>query len=118
MFALMKVMEMPIRIFDLFTRIIDDAPAGAVLKELELECEMLERDHWRQQKPLTQENFSILRFGRFVHAAKAGREICFVEALPPGHLTFYKHTVLRLIRANELPLSAADQFDHTFSIAA
>lgn len=117
MLALKILMDATFHIFDLFERIIGDLPAPAIIKELDLQCEMLEQVQWRHHLPLTQEAFSILRFGQFVRAAKAGVDMCSVEALPPGHLEFYKTTVVRLIHARELPLSATDQFDHTFTIA-
>ncbi|HEV2329918.1 MAG TPA: hypothetical protein VGY56_14145 [Verrucomicrobiae bacterium] len=111
-------MNPPRHIFELFTRIIADVPARAIIRELDLECEMLEDDLRRHHRPLTRDSFSILRFGQFVRAAKIGREICSVTALPPDHLEFYKTTVVRLIQARELPLSATDQFDHTFAVPA
>lgn len=111
-------MDASFHIFDLFVRIIADVPARVIVKELDLQCRMLENELWRHHQPLTQEAFSILRFGQFVRAAKTGRAVCSVEAIPPDHLEFYKTTVVRLIHANELPLAAADQFDHTFTVAA
>jgi hypothetical protein len=110
-------MNAPLYIFNLFAKVISDVPAWAILKELDLESTMLEDDLWHHHLPLTQEAFSILRFCQFVRAARTGHEICSVEALPPDQMEFYKTTVVRLIHANQLPLSAADQFDHTFSIA-
>ena len=104
-------------IFDLFSRMISDAGAGAIVEELDLECRMLEDEQWRRHLPLTPEEFSILRFGQFIRAARTGREMCSVEAVPPDHIEFYKTTVLRLIQANELPIAAASQFDQTFTIA-
>lgn len=112
------MMNASFHMFDLFVRIIADVPARAIIEELDLQCGMLENELWRYHQPLTQEAFSILRFGQFVRAAKTGRDICSVEEIPPDHLEFYKTTVVRLIHANELPLSAADQFDHTFTLAA
>jgi hypothetical protein len=111
-------MNAPFYIFDLFARMITDVPAREVIHELDLESKMLEHDLWRRHLPLTQEAFSILRFCQFVRAAKTGREMCFVDALPPDHIEFYKTTVVRLIQANELPLSATNQFDHIFVMAA
>jgi hypothetical protein len=111
-------MNAPFHIFDLFVRMITDVSAREVIDELDLERKMLEQDLWRRHLPLTQEAFSILRFCQFVHTAKTGGEMCSVEAVPPEHIEFYKTTVVRLIQANELPLSATDQFDHVFVMAA
>ena len=36
--------------------------------------------------------------------------------LPPEHVKFYRQTVVRLIKANELPQSAMKQFDEAFSM--
>jgi hypothetical protein len=110
-------MSKPFHIFDLFAKVITDVPAQWVINELDLESKMLEHELWRRHLPLTQEAFSILRFCKFVHAAKTGHDMCFVESLPPDHIEFYKTTVVRLIQANELPLSATDQFDHVFVLA-
>jgi hypothetical protein len=111
-------MNVSFYIFDLFARMITDVPVQEVIHELAVERKMLEHDLWRRHLPLTREAFSILRFCQFVRAVRAGGEMCSVEALPPDHLEFYKTTVVRLIQANELPLSATDQFDHVFVMAA
>jgi hypothetical protein len=112
------LMHAPFHIFDLFTRMITDVPASGILNELDLESRMLENDLWRRHLPMTREAFSILRFCQFVHAVKTGQKMCSVQELPPDHIEFYKTTVVRLIHANELPFSAAEQFDHTFIMAA
>ena len=111
-------MDAASHIFGVFVTIIADLPARRVITELDLQCRMLEHDLWDGRRPLTQEAFSILRFGQFVRAAKMGRDTCAVEAVPRGHLAFYKTTLIRLIHANELPPSATEQFNHTFSVAA
>lgn len=96
---------------------IAEVPARAIINELDAERVMLEEDLWRRHLPSTHEAFSILRFAKFVRAAKTGQEMCSVEALPPDHIEFYKTTVVRLIQADELPIAAASQFDQTFTIA-
>ncbi|HEV2318542.1 MAG TPA: hypothetical protein VGV18_02250 [Verrucomicrobiae bacterium] len=108
---------MPSHNFDLFAGIVSDLPAGAIINELDVECEMIEAGLWRSHRPLTQDAFSILRFGQFVHAAKTGHEMFSVKAIPRKHFEFYKTTIARLIHENDLPLSAADQFDRTFTVS-
>lgn len=111
-------MQAHCHIFPIFTNLLAETPARAVLRELEIQCRMLEDDLWHHHVPLSHEGFSILRFGQFIRAVKDGQRMCFVDEIPPDHIEFYKTTIARLIDANELPLSAADQFDHTFLIAA
>lgn len=110
-------MRAPFHIFDLFAGMLTDVPARKVMDELDLEGKMLEQNVWRCRLPLTREAFSILRFCKFVRAAKTGGDMCFVEAVSPDHLEFYKTTIVRLFQANELPLSATNQFDHVFVTA-
>jgi hypothetical protein len=109
-------MNTPFNIFELFTKWIADVPACAIMNALDLECRMLQGDLGSHHLPLMEDALSILRFGQFVRAVKAGGEICSM-ALPRDHLEFYKNTLVRLIQVNELPTSAANRFDQAFTIA-
>jgi hypothetical protein len=109
-------MQSQARIFDLFTKMIRDVPARAVLKALALECKTLEDDLNQNRSVLTLDVFSILYFGQFVSMAKRGKTMCVVEAFPPEHIEFYKETIVRLVEANQLLPSAVVEFDQTFTI--
>lgn len=108
------VNDMEFRIFELFTRMIRDIPPQGVLKALDLECQMLKNDLENNRLPLPKDAFSIFYFREFVHAAKVGRTLNCGRSLPPDHVEFFKETIDRLVRANELPKAAMDHFDDAF----
>jgi hypothetical protein len=106
----------PVNYFDLLTRTIASVPARAVIKLIDLECNMLESDFEHDRSAASAEANSVLLFRRFVHTAKGGGEMHPVSPLPPAHIEFYKETIVRLVQANELPPSAMEQFDHAFKL--
>lgn len=107
---------MPIYHFDLFARMITDLPACVVVKALDLECKMLQEDLKHQRVTLPQDAYSIFNFRQFVRMAKFGEPMQCVKPLPLEHIDFYKQTIVRLVQANQLPPSAMEQFDYTFSL--
>jgi hypothetical protein len=105
---------MQLRVFELFAKMITDVPAQGVFKALDIECQMLKSDVEHNRLPLPEDAFSIFYFREFVHAAKLGRPLSSSKPLPPDHVEFFKKTIARLVQANELPQSAAEQFDCAF----
>ena len=102
--------------FELLTRTITSVPARAVIRFLDLECNMVERDSEHDNFAGSQDANSVLLFRQFVLTAKRGEVMHPVSPLPPDHIEFYKKTILRLVQANELPSSAMEQFDHAFQL--
>jgi hypothetical protein len=107
----------PVTYFDVLTRTIANVPARAVIKFIDLESNMLERDFGHDRSAAAKEAKSVLLFRRFVHLAKRGGEMHSVGPLPPAHIEFYKETIVRLVQANELPSSAMEQFEHAFKLS-
>jgi hypothetical protein len=103
-------------VFGAFSKMISNLPVQAVLKALDLECEMIEDDLKHHRLALDEDTFSILCFSRFVQDVKAGKAMHRLKPLPPDHLEFYKETVVRLVNATELPPSVMGQFERAFSI--
>ncbi|MGH7940081.1 MAG: hypothetical protein ACREE6_06005 [Limisphaerales bacterium] len=101
-------------VFDLFARMITSLPAGVILKALDLEAKMLERDSENHRLYLPADAYSIFCFRQFVRVVKFGGTIPNCKPLLPAHLNFYKKTVARLIEAKELPESATKAFDDAF----
>ncbi len=92
---------------------IDELPAGGILKAVELERQMLKND--LLYKRVSDEDVaSIFNFCEFLKAVAEADEIVPIK-LPPHHTAFYRKTVGRLIEAGELPAVAKEQFDLTFS---
>jgi hypothetical protein len=106
--------DMAFRIFELFTGVIADLPPEAILKVLDLECDMLEKDA-KNHRPVPEDAFSIFYFREFVRTIKLGKVMRHVKPLPADHIEFFKKTIVRLVQANELPQAAMDQFDGTFA---
>jgi hypothetical protein len=105
---------MPFQIFELFTTMIESLPPQAILKALDLECDMLENDAKNHRLPVPEDAFSIFYFREFVRAIKLRKVMRPVKPLPSVHIEFFKKTVVRLVQANELPQAALDQFDRQF----
>lgn len=106
---------MHLLVFDTFAKTIGALPGEAILKALDLESQTLEHDWENYRLYLPAEAYSIFCFRQFVRKAKVGKTARRCQPLPPAHLKFYRQTVARLVEANELPQSAVDQFDNTFS---
>ncbi len=102
------------RIFSIFSRMVSNLPAQAILKALEAECKMLQDDFEHYRVGFTEDILSILCFGQFVKMVKTDSVIRCSSHLPPDHAEFYKETIIRLIQAGELPESAMGQFDYAF----
>lgn len=105
---------MHLLVFDIFARTIASLPTKAILKALDLECKMLERDSENHRLYLPEDAYSIFCFRQFVRVARFGGTAPACKPLPPDHLEFYKQTVVRLVQAGELPESAMKAFDDAF----
>jgi hypothetical protein len=105
-----------VQIFRIFSKVIRNLPASAILLALDAECKMLEEDVKHYRLNLTEDTLSIFYFRGFVQMVKAGNVMRYSLRMPPGHIEFYKKTILRLIQAGELRSSAVDQFDFTFNL--
>lgn len=103
-------------IFRVFSKTIGSLPAQAVLKALEVECQMLQDDLMRYDRELTDDGLSILYFGQYVQMVKTGNIMRCSRHLPHEHVEFYKETIVRLVQAGELPALAMDEFDYVFSL--
>jgi hypothetical protein len=111
-----NVLKVVMQIFRIFAKMIDDIPAVAVLKALDVECRMLEDDLAHYRLTMTTDTFSILCFREYVQMAKLGIFLHCSMHLPVEHMEFYKETLVRLIQAGELPPSAINEFDHVFKL--
>src|ERR1700691_1381187 len=109
---------MHVKVFELFAKVIRGLPPQGILKALEIECLMLKNDLENHHLPLPEDAFSIFYFREFVRAIALGHILHPVKPLPPDHIEFYKETIVRLVKANELPQAALDQFDYAFVRAA
>lgn len=103
--------------FDLFAERIVTVPAKAILKDLDLNCKLLEEDLSLYRSAFRTDEYSVLCFRQFVRTAKSGNGNYPRQCLPPDHLELFKHTVIRLVYAGELPPAAIDQFDGAFVAA-
>ena len=103
-------------IFGVFSRMINNMPPQGVLKALALECKMLEDDCERNRSGLPEDAVSILCFYEFTSMVKMNNVMRCSTHLPPDHIEFYKATIARLIEAEELPPSAMNDFDYSFSL--
>jgi hypothetical protein len=102
------------RAFEAFSRSVTTLPTEAVLRALDLEARMLEEDFEKRRSPLFEEGRSIISFNQFVRLVKYGEAMLCV-IIPLEHIEFYKETIIRLVQADELPTSAMELFDRTFS---
>jgi hypothetical protein len=104
------------QIFRIFSKMIGNIPALAIVKALDAECRMLEDDLTHFRLTMTTDALSILCFWEFVHMAKLGIFLHCSMHLPTEHIEFYKETLVRLIQAGELPPMAINEFDHVFRL--
>lgn len=105
---------MHLLVFDIFARTMKNLSTEAILKALDLESISLERDSGKHRLYLPADAYSIFCFRQFVRAMTHGGAMPNCKPLPPGHLKFYKQTLVRLIQASELPESTLEQFDLAF----
>ena len=114
-----KTLDRHMQIFSIFSRMIGNIPAPAILKALDAECRMLEDDfkHFRLNAiNATEDALSILCFRGFVQMAKSESILRCSKQLPLEHVEFYRETTNRLIEVGELPSSAIDEFDYAFNL--
>lgn len=105
---------MKIRLFESFAQMIDELPAKAILKAVELERGMIEDDLLNKRVTNGETIRSILSFSDFLRAVTHGDTIPSVD-LPAAHITFYRKTLVRLVETEELPPDVIEQFDEIFS---
>jgi hypothetical protein len=103
------------RIFSPFVKMVQRLPTKAIIQALEVEYRMVQNDFERDRIALTEEALSILYFREFIRMAKYGGEVFFTRPFPPEHCEFYRHTLVRLIEANEVPPDAVEKFDQLFA---
>ncbi len=105
------------RLFELFARMVENLPARAITRVLDLECQMLEADEANHRVDFPEDARAILCFRLFVQTAKLGRPTNSAECakvFPLEHIEFFKETTSRLVQADELPPTAMNQFDDAF----
>jgi len=102
------------RLFELFANMVANLPVRAIPRVLDLECHMLEGDAQNHRMDFPEDAHSILCFRQFVQTARLGHAMLFPNPFPPDHIAFFKETIVRLVQADELPLSAMDQFEDAF----
>jgi hypothetical protein len=102
------------RRFDSFAHTLDNLPVQSMLGAIKLEYWMLENDLLYKRVSETKDVDSIRHFCQFIIAVIEGDTILPRQS-PARHVAFYRETVLRLIRAGELPDGALKQFDHVYS---
>lgn len=105
---------MSLESFDNFAEKISSLPASAILRSMDLGCSLLEEDLDGYRSAFTGDEFSILYFRQFLHAARCGRAMHCIRCFPRSHVEFYKRTVARLVQAGELASSVMDRFEDAF----
>lgn len=106
------------RNFEPFARMIRRLPAEVLLKVLERESTMIVEDFQKRHVPLSNEGQSIISFHQFVCLARVNEAMLQALSVPLEHVLLYKETIFRLIRIHELPETAMELFERTFSAAA
>jgi hypothetical protein len=92
---------------------IENLPAKAVFRAVEMERRMLEDDLSRRRILHTGEALSVLDFCHFLEAVRLG--VDQTPSVPPAaHVAFYRQIVEKLVKVGELPARAKGQFDATF----
>jgi hypothetical protein len=104
-------------IFRPFMKMVQRLPAKAIIQALELEYKMLQNDFESNRYVFTEEPLSILYFREFIQTARFGGTMFFSRPFPPEHYEFYRHTLVRLIKAGEVSPSSLEAFDHLFAPA-
>jgi hypothetical protein len=108
--------QQDMQVFRIFSNVIRNLPAPAILRALDAECHMLEDDVERYRFNLTEDILSILCFRGFVTMAKTDTVMRCSLHMPPEHIEFYKETINRLIQTGDLRPSAMEQFDFAFRL--
>jgi hypothetical protein len=107
---------MSAQLFESFSGMIDKIPAKGVLLAAELQHQMLKNDLAKKRTLPVKAVHSILAFCNFLNNTVNGIHTVST-ALPIQHISFYRKTIERLIKAGELPFEAKKSFDETFSAA-
>lgn len=93
---------------------VSEVPDEAILKILDFKCKTIRNDLGNQYWGLTAEAYSVLYFRLFLRAVKYDQPLHNVILLPAQHIEFYKTTIARLVKVQELPPTALERFDRTF----
>ena len=104
-------------VFGAFSKTVGHLPSEAIIRALDLECQMLKDDLEHNRLDLDEEATSILYFSQFVKMVKSGQPVRRARFLPLDHLEFYRETIVKLIQAKELPETAMDQFESAFPVS-
>ena len=108
---------MAVQRFEIFAKAISRLPSACVLSALDSECKTLEMDNKNHRLDEFEDALSIFSFRQFLRMAREGQPMRCVKPLPLDHIEFYKETIVRLVRAGEIPKKAVEQFDFTFASA-
>jgi len=93
---------------------LENLPARAILKTLELESRMLKDDLLHDRPVSVDEAQSVVDFYDFIRSIKEGSpDKKLISASPTHHQAFFRKTIERLIAAQELPLAALSQFEES-----
>jgi hypothetical protein len=106
--------RMKTNIFESFVEILNGIPASGMLKAIELERQVLKDDLAYKRVSGGEELASIFSFCEFVKAV-AEKDMITPVSLSMTHVVGYRTIVMRLIEAAELPATALEQFNLTFS---
>jgi hypothetical protein len=81
---------MLVNYFYIFTRMIAHLPTEAIIKALDLECNMLEDDFEHERLASLEDANSILCFRQFLRMAEAAKMMPRVKCFPQTTLNFTK----------------------------
>ncbi len=101
-------------LFNVFSSVVDEMPPQGIVAALKLERRMLEDDLAHQRIHQKEDARSILCFCQFVDAVKQNIEFP-PTVLPAEHVSFYRKTTDRLIKARLLPPKASKWFESAFT---
>lgn len=102
------------RIFEVFCEMLENLPAGAVLKAVSAERRMIEGDLERTRAAPNHEENSILAVCRFIEVVAEQRPDSLPE-MTVDQWAVCRRVVQRLIAAGELPRSIETHLDALFS---
>jgi hypothetical protein len=100
-------------LFEAFAEMVDGLPDEGILKAIELERQML-KDDLLYKRVSDEEVASIFIFCEFIKTV-VEEDAMIPTELPTDQIACFRKIVMRLIRAGELPFTAREQFDLTFS---
>jgi hypothetical protein len=101
-----------VRLFELFSKTINETPAKEVLRAVELQRRRLEAD-LATQRVLLEDAASLLTFFNFLEG-DVRRSQADLAILPAEQIDFYRKTVERLVAAGELSTEIAGRFDRIY----